>query len=144
MAECVPSNLGGPDRRPKQRQYFPSSMTRFAMPNLASTDKHAPIVAEYSPLISVAYTSAYANPKANLLLIGFERRNDELWQSPKAEESASACRAGTDPGAAWRWPRSAVGRAGSPARPSRRAGGVRGGNEGTPHNALLTWQEDTR
>ncbi len=92
MTERVHDDLG----RPEQRQYFPSSMTRFATPDFACTDEGKPDVAEYSPLIAVAYTSVHANLEADILAIGFERRNDEFWQPPKAKEYASAQRAGID------------------------------------------------
>ncbi|MGX8009706.1 hypothetical protein ACVDG8_012185 [Mesorhizobium sp. ORM8.1] len=62
MEGRVPDNLGGPE----QRQYVPSSMTRFATPNFACTAKDAPNAAEYSPLIAVAYISVHTNFKADL------------------------------------------------------------------------------
>ena len=61
MAELVLENLG----RPEQGQYFPSSITHFATPDFACTDDSAPNVAEYSPVIAVAYTSF--DDKAGLL-----------------------------------------------------------------------------
>ena len=78
MAELVLENLG----RPEQGQYFPSSITHFATPDFACTDDSAPNVAEYSPVIAVAYTSVRANLKADLLAIGFEWLSDEFWQPP--------------------------------------------------------------
>jgi hypothetical protein len=141
MAERVPDDLGGPESRLEQRQYFPSSMTRFATPDFACTDDDATDVAEYSPLIAVAYTPVHANLEADLLAIGFERRNDEFWQTPKAKEYASAQRAGIDALAPRRRTGPASGRAGSPARPSCRAGSVRGADEGTLNDALLMSQE---
>lgn len=104
----------------------------------------APFATEFSPLISIAYARIHDNREGHQRATGIRRRNDGSRQKPKAEEFASARGAGTNPRAAWRWPRSAVGRAGSPARSSCRAEGVRGANEGTPHDALLTWQETTR
>lgn len=104
----------------------------------------APISAEFPPLISVACTWIHDNREGHQLATGIKRRSDGSRQTPKAEEFASARGAGTNPRAAWQWPRSAVGRVGSPARSSRRAEGVRGANEGTPYDALLTWQEATR
>jgi len=137
MAELIHDDLGGPE----QGQYFPSSTTRCDTPDFACADQGTPDVAEYSPLIAVAYTSVHANLEADLLSIGFERRNDEFWQPPKAKEYASAQRAGIDAFAPWRRSGPASGRAGSPARPPRRAGSVRGADEGTPNDALLMSQE---
>lgn len=121
-------------------RYFPYATVRFDAPKHSEKRQPAPGVAEYSHLISVAYPSVRGDREADLLVIGFERRNDGPWQPPKAKERAPARRAGTDARAAWRWSRQPLGRAGSSARPAGRTGSVRGTDEGTARDALLMSQ----
>ena len=99
------------------------------------------LTVDYSLLISVAYRFSRGNREANHLAIGFERRNDENRQPPKAEQSVPASGPGTDARAKWRWTRPASDRDGSPARQTRRKRGIRSRDEGTPHAAFLTLQE---
>ena len=115
---------------------YRSSLTRSALRNPIS------FVAEYSPLISVAYTWLHNNREGHQLATDIKWRDDEPQQSAKAKERASARTAGTDARALRRWPRPALGRVGSLARPSCRARSVRGADEGTPHDALLMSQEN--
>lgn len=124
------------------RRYFPSSTARHVPRSFARARQTGMNTAEYSPLITVAYTSIRANREVDHLAIGFKRRNDGPRQTPKAEERAPARRAGIDARSAWRRFRPAPDRAGSPARTPGRARGLRGTDERAPHAALLTSQEN--
>ncbi|NJL50211.1 MAG: hypothetical protein HC909_00290 [Blastochloris sp.] len=118
MATRIPYRFRELGNNAAEGPYFPSAGVRCDAPDRANTAEHTPIPAEYSPLISVVYLSPGSNREGRQLATGIKRRNDGSRQTPKAEEFASARRAGTDPCAAWRWSRSAAGRVGSSARPS--------------------------
>lgn len=123
------------------RRSFHDASVSYSSLAHATLRATAPFSAEYPPLISVAYTWIHDNRESHQLATDIKRRNDGSRQTPKAEEFASARRAGTDSRASRRWSRPAPGRVGSPARPSCRARGFRGADEGTPHDALLMSQE---
>lgn len=123
------------------RQYLPYATARINPPEYTLARQRRPGSTDYSPLISVAYTSLHGDPEADQLAIGFERRNDEFRQPPKAKEHASAQRARIDALAPWRQSGPAPSRVGSSSRPPRRAGSVRGADKGTPNDALLIPQE---
>lgn len=132
------------DRREKQtifRRSFPYSIPRYDSLAYAAIASNTSNAADYSLATTVAHTSIYVNPEARYLAIGFKRDDDGERQPRTAKECAPAPRARIDARSLWRWTRPAAGGDGSPTRPSCRAGGVRAGTEGTPHDALLKPQE---
>ena len=113
------------------------SSLEHAMPRAS-----APFSAEYSPLISVAYTWIHKDRETHQLATDIKRRDDGSQKPPKADERASAHRAGADARAAWRRLRPTLDRAGTVARPASCTGDLRGTDERAPHAALLTSQEN--
>ncbi len=55
---------------------FPSAIARHQTLDYARPNPIAPVTAEYSTVISVAYTVDQGNREVDHLAIGFERRND--------------------------------------------------------------------
>ena len=136
------SEAGDPRKSGQITRYFPSSIMRQRTPCRAAARCNGTESAKYSPSIPVAYLLFHSKREVDRLAIGFEWRNHEPRQTPTAQECSSGYGTRTDACAAWRWRRPAPGRVGSPPRPSCSTGTVRGTDEGTPHDALLSLQED--
>jgi hypothetical protein len=78
------------------RRSFHDASVSYSSLAHATLRATAPFSAEYPPLISVAYTWIHDNRESHQLATDIKRRNDGSRQTPKAEEFASARRAGTD------------------------------------------------